>query len=98
MASSAVWYPEPELLERAGVDGRLRDGLPVPDRERAVLVGAVRDAGRDEGVARYEVERAKDGEVGDPVRLERLDEATPRAAELLPYGARHQLSDAVSMS
>ena len=54
---------ERQELEVARVNGRLRDGLPIADRQRRILIGPMANSRRHEGVARREIERAKHGEI-----------------------------------
>src|SRR5208283_5427991 len=74
------------------VHRRLADRLRAADRQRRVLVRAMAHAGRDEQVARGEVERPQDGHVAHALRAQLLDQSRPRALVLAAYGAFHQVS------
>ena len=56
------------------------------------------NARRNEEVAWRLIDRVKNGEVLDPLLVQQLDEAPPRAAELVLYGRCHHFSAEASMA
>lgn len=89
---------ELQQLEVLGMHPGLRDGLCVADGERRILVRAMLHAGGHEEVARHLVEGLQHREVADPLRLQLLDEAPARPAELPDQRGRHQRSASSSRS
>src|SRR5688500_4263829 len=87
---------ELQQLEVSRMDGRLGDRLAVPDRQRRILVRAMPNPRGDEQVARGRFDGAQDREIRDPLLAQRLDQPTPRPAELTFYRSRHHDSAASS--
>ena len=67
-------------------DGRLRDRLVEPDRERAVVVGMRLELSRNEQLSRHASHRVEHPFVDDPAATEEL--AHPRASVAGPHAVR----------
>jgi hypothetical protein len=65
------------------VNGRLRDGLPVSDGERRVLISAVANSGGDEEVTRGFIYSVKDSQVFETLLVQHFDKSPPRTPELV---------------
>ena len=79
------------------MDARLRDGLTTADGQRTILVGAMSDAGGNEGVPRCEIERPEHRKVADAFLAKQLDKAAPGATHLSLYSSRHHVPAVSSM-
>ena len=91
----ALLARELQQLEIARVHPRLRDRLPVADRQRRVLVRAMPQPRRHERVARRHLERAQHGEIANSLLAQRLDEPLPRAAQcsfVATHRSRHHVA------
>ena len=88
---------EREQLEIPRMRARLRDRLPIPNRERAVLVRAVSHARGHEEMPRRLIEGVEHGEIAHAPLLQRLDEATPPARLFAAHGSDHQSFASSSM-
>src|SRR5438552_2884186 len=79
----------------------LGDGLAGPDRQRAVVVGAVAHRGGNEDVAGCLGERFEDGQVADSLGSQRLHEARAVARVTVPGRAQspasHERTTSISL-
>ena len=84
-------------LGHARDDPRLRDRLPVADRQRRVLVGADRQRFVDEDVARHRVHRGQHDLVRMPCSRRRSTMRVRVRADVMPMPLRCAVADACAM-